>query len=53
MSEETIKAIAEFDAAAKKLNVAGKVQGVENRYAAAYQALVRLGVRPQLRRKYR
>lgn len=52
MHEEIRKALDTFDAASKK--VAGKGgQGVENKYAAAYQKLVMLGVRPQLRRKYR
>lgn len=46
------KALDAFDAASKKL--AGKGgQGVENAYATAYKALVTLGVRAPLRRKYR
>jgi len=28
-------------------------QGVENQYGQAYQALVKAGVRPQIRHKYR
>lgn len=51
MSDEIRKAEDALDAARKKLSAQG--QGVENTYAAAYQALVTLGARPQLRRKYR
>lgn len=52
MSDEIRKALDAFDAASKKL--AGKGgQGVENNYAKAYQLLVRLGVRPQIQKKYR
>lgn len=50
--EQVRKALDAFDAASKKL--AGKGgQGVENAYGTAYQALVTLGVRPQIRKKYR
>jgi hypothetical protein len=52
LTDQERKALDAFDAASKKL--AGKGgQGVENKYAAAYKLLVSLGLRPQIRRKYR
>lgn len=37
-----------------KKSVGGKSgEGVEKRYATAYQACVRAGLKPQIRRKYR
>lgn len=49
---EIQKALDAYDAASKRL--AGKGgQGVENTYANTYQTLVTLGVRPQIRKKYR
>jgi hypothetical protein len=55
LNEVIDRALREFDAAGKALRVApGKAaQGAENRYGIAYQNLVRLGVRPQIRYKYR
>lgn len=55
MSDELMKAEAAFEVASKKVSnsKAGKSQGVEDTYAAAYQRLVMLGARPQLRKKYR
>lgn len=52
MSEELERALA---AAAKRLGVGTNNggAGTEKAYGAAYQALVRAGVRPQLRAKYR
>lgn len=38
---------------AKCLPVQSGGGGAENAYAQAYQALVRAGLRPQLRKKYR
>lgn len=46
----------EIEQAENALAKAGKALGPasnEGKYADAYQALVRLGARPQLRRKYR
>lgn len=56
MSDEIRKAEAEFNAAGAEVKKAlpGKPGfGIENRYGQAYQKLVRLGVRPQLRLKHR
>lgn len=55
MDEVIDRALREFEAAGKALRSApGKAaQGAENRYGGAYQNLVRLGVRPQIRHKYR
>jgi hypothetical protein len=55
MTDEIVKAIAEYDKAASKLGkLNGKAgPGSEAVYAAAYQRLVALGVKPQLRGKYR
>lgn len=52
MTDEIIKAEAAFEAASKKLSGKGG-QGVENNYSKAYQALVTLGVRSQIRKSYR
>jgi len=45
----------EIEAAERAMTAASKglSAGKEGEYAAAYQVLVRLGVRPQLRPKYR
>lgn len=55
MSDEIVKAQQAFDLAASKLGkLNGKAgPGSEAVYAAAYQRLVALGVKPQLRGKYR
>lgn len=55
MTDAIRKALDDFDAAAKKLGkVNGKAgAGSEAAYAQAYQRLVQLGVKPQLRGKYR
>lgn len=58
MSEPTIERLegnlrAAQTEMAKALPTANGGQRAEQRYAAAYQALVKAGVRPQLRRKYR
>jgi hypothetical protein len=44
-----------FELARKKLSSGGgkNAGGLEGDYAVAFQRLVRLGLRPQLRRKYR
>jgi hypothetical protein len=44
-----------FKAASERLaKVSGKsAEGAESEYGQAYQALVRAGLRPQLRKKYR
>lgn len=56
MSENSKQALADFAAAQRRLaNAAGvkNAGGYEGDYAVAYQRLVRLGLRPQLRQKYR
>lgn len=57
MSEEVEKAQAEYrrqqTRVAKCPVTAEGGSGVESAYATAYQALVRLGAAPQLRKKYR
>jgi hypothetical protein len=55
MSDDIMKAEAAFQAAASKLGkLNGKAgSGSEATYAAAYQRLVALGARPQIRGKYR
>ncbi len=55
MSDEIIKAQAAFDLAASKLGkLNGKAgTGSEVAYAAAYQKLVALGVKAQIKGKYR
>lgn len=43
-----------YEQARGKLGTAGAAaQGHENAYTEAYQTLVKLGARPQLRKKYR
>lgn len=57
MSDEIEKAQAEFRRQSERLRkmptMAEGGSGVESAYSAAYQALVRLGVAPQLRKKHR
>lgn len=55
MSDEIQKALQAFDQAASKLGkLNGKAgTGSEMAYAAAYQRLVALGVRSQIKGKYR
>lgn len=60
MEEAVEKAYRSYEAASVRLNNKGKGltmaeggQGAESAYSSAYQALVRLGVEPQLRGKYR
>lgn len=55
MSEDIDKLKADFEAAARRIKEvkAGKLQGVEDAYGLAYQALVKAGVMPQIRKKYR
>lgn len=43
----------QYDRIRKGLTMAEGGQGVEGAYSQAYQTLVRLGVAPQLRKKYR
>ena len=45
----------DLELASKALqNAAGRTaQGLENRYGEAYQRLVRAGLRPQIRKRYR
>lgn len=54
--EEKEKAVRRLEAAwnALKRSTGGKTaQGLENAYGEAYQACVRVGVMPQIRKKYR
>lgn len=53
--DEKSSLVSGLNAARKKLDGAsGKsAQGVENGYGGAYQALVKAGIAPQLRKKYR
>lgn len=55
MTDEQIKAEDKYDMARKRLNTAkGKSgSGAESEYSAAYQRLVALGLRPQIRGQYR
>ena len=55
MTDEQQKLISAYNAAAKRLNGAsGKsASGVEAAYGEAYQALVKAGLAPQLKGKYR
>jgi hypothetical protein len=55
MSDEGVKAEAAFQLSASKLGkINGKAgSGSEATYAAAYQKLVSLGLRSQIRGKYR
>lgn len=55
MEEAIRKALDAFNAAASKLGkINGKAgTGTESTYAAAYQKLVQLGVKAQIRGKYR
>lgn len=47
--------MSDFNAATKRLKDTGgrAVQGAENAYGASYQALVRAGLKPQIKHKYR
>jgi hypothetical protein len=55
MTEEQDKAVRAFAAASKRLSgSSGKsAGGIEAGYGEAYQALVRLGIAPQIKAKYR
>lgn len=56
MNEDEIRRLnSSFEAAAKRLRATGGKagQGAENAYAEAYQQLVKAGLKPQLRHKYR
>jgi hypothetical protein len=55
MTPEQDRALQVFRAASKTLGTVHgkKAGGSENLYGEAYQALVRLGLVPQLKRKYR
>lgn len=56
MTDEQMKAMADFETARKKISQskAGKhTNGLEAAYAKAYQRLVKLGLAVQLRGKYR
>ena len=49
------EALARFERASTAIRqaTAGKLDGVEQEYGLSYQALVRLGLRQQIKRKYR
>jgi len=55
MNEVEKRAMDRYELARKRLSSAGakNAGGYEGDYSVAYQALVRLGMRPQLRKKYR
>jgi hypothetical protein len=55
VTDEQQKLISAFNAASKRLNgSSGKsAQGIEAAYGEAYQALVKAGLAPQLKAKYR
>jgi hypothetical protein len=56
MSEDVDRLLSTFNAAstAIKKQVGGKGgEGVEAKYGQAYQALVRAGAKPQIKKKYR
>ena len=43
----------EMEQASKAIKAVNKGQGTETKYGLAYQALVKAGLAPQLKRKYR
>jgi hypothetical protein len=56
MTEEQEKAVRDFNAARTALqrSTGGKTaSGLEKAYSDAYQVCVRLGIMPQIRKKYR
>lgn len=50
---EKEKLFAEMESASKAIKAVNKGQGTETKYGLAYQALVKAGLAPQLKRKYR
>lgn len=56
MLEDKDRLLSDFNAASSniKKSVGGKTgEGAEKRYGQTYQALVKIGAKPPLRRKYR
>lgn len=56
MSQDNERLESNFNSASSSLRkiVGGKAgEGVESKYGQAYQALVKAGARPQLKKKYR
>jgi hypothetical protein len=56
MSEDNERLISSFNAASSSLKkiAGGKAgEGIEKVYGQAYQQLVKAGIKPQLRKKYR
>jgi hypothetical protein len=56
MNEDDIRRLnSAYEAAWKRLQGSGgkSAQGAESAYGLAYQALVKAGLRPQIRQKYR
>lgn len=56
MTDEQEKALRDFNSARQALQKVGAgkaAQGYENAYGEAYQRCVRLGLMPQIRKKYR
>lgn len=56
MTDEIERAWRDFRSASEKIKKqqgGNSAQGIEKEYAQAYQQLVKLGVAPQLRSKYR
>jgi hypothetical protein len=50
---EKEKLWSEYESALKSIKSISKGQGVEKKYGMAYQALVKAGLAPQIRKKYR
>ena len=50
---EAEKLWSEYESAMKSIKSISKGQGVEKKYGMAYQALVKAGLAPQIRKKYR
>lgn len=56
MSEDIEKMMREFDSASNaiKKQMGGKTgEGAESKYGQSYQQLVKVGAKPQIRKKYR
>jgi hypothetical protein len=51
--KEKEKLFFEMEQASKAIKAVNKGQGTETKYGLAYQALVKAGLAPQLKRKYR
>jgi len=45
--------LSDMETASKNIKTVNKGQGVEKKYGMAYQALVKAGLAPQIKKKYR